>query len=344
MADVFQAIGASEGLPITDVNALKYVELPLVQPEGHDVLVKIKAVSVNPVDVKLRSTLPKGDKVHIYGYDAVGEIVAVGDAVTKFKVGEQVYYAGVMKRAGSDAEYQLVDEAVVALKPATLTDAQAAAMPLTTLTAFELMFEKMGLKPVADAHDGETLLVINGAGGVGSVMIQLGKWLGMTVIATASRPETVAWVEQMGADFVVNHREDYVTAVNELGFEFVDYIAILHSTERHFPSAAKLIAPFGHIGAIVEASEPLPMSLIKNKSASFDWEFMFAKGNYDYQLTSQGEYLSEIARLLDDGVLVSTVAKEFDGISLTNLRAAHALVEADQMIGKVVINGPFIYE
>ncbi|QBO36869.1 zinc-binding alcohol dehydrogenase family protein [Periweissella cryptocerci] len=342
MSDVFRAIGAYEGLPIADTNALQYVELPLVQPEGHDILVKVKAVSVNPVDAKLRSTLPKSEKAHIYGYDAVGEVVAVGEAVTKFIVGEQVFYAGVMKRAGSDAEYQLVDEAVVAIKPETLTNAEAAAMPLTSLTAFELMFEKMGMTPAADAHDGETLLVINGAGGVGSVMIQLAKWLGMTVIATASRPETVAWVEKMGADFVVNHREDYVAALSELGFDAVDYIALLHSTERHFPNAAKLIAPFGHIGAIVEAVDPLPMSLIKNKSVSFDWEFMFAKGNYDYQLTSQGEYLAEIARLLDDGILVSTLTKELDAISLANLRTAHAQVEADKMIGKIVLSGQFV--
>ncbi|CAH0419308.1 zinc-binding alcohol dehydrogenase family protein [Periweissella ghanensis] len=333
-------IGAYEGLPIEDSRSLEYIELPMSEPVGHDVLVKIKAVSVNPVDTKLRQTLVKTTMPKIFGYDAVGEVVAVGQDVTKFKTGDRVFYAGDATRDGSNATYQIVREEIMALAPTTLSDAQAAAMPLTALTAYELLFEKLHLIPQPDAHDGETIFVINGAGGVGAVLIQLAKWIGMTVIATASRPETQAFVEKMGADYVVNHRGDYVSTVQALGFETVDNAVILNATAMHFTKVAELIAPFGQIGAIAASDELLPMNLLKNKSVSFNWEFMFAKTQYDYQIESQGEYLQQIAELLDTKVIQTTLTKELAGITLANLKLAHQMLEAGQMIGKLVLTEP----
>lgn len=334
------AIGAYQGLPINEEHSLEYIELPVPNPVGHDVLVKIKAISVNPIDTKLRQSLVSSTTPKIFGYDAVAEVVALGADVTKFKVGDRVYYAGDATRAGSNATYQLVREEVMALAPTTLSDEEAAAMPLTSLTAYELLFEKLHLTPQADAHDGETILVINGAGGVGSVLIQLAKWIGMTVIATASRPETKAFVEKMGADYVVNHRDDYVNEVQELGFETVDNAVILNATAMHFANVATLIAPFGQIGAIAASAELLPMNLIKNKSVSFSWEFMFAKTQYDFQTESQGEYLQQIAQLIDAKIIQTTLTKKLTGINLANLKLAHQLVEEGAMIGKLVITGP----
>ncbi|MCM0598804.1 zinc-binding alcohol dehydrogenase family protein [Periweissella fabalis] len=333
-------IGAYQGLPIENESSFEYVKLPIVTPTGHDVLVKISAVSVNPVDTKLRMGLAKTATPKVFGYDAVGEVIAIGSEVTKFKPGNRVFYAGDATRAGSNATYQLVREEIMALAPVTLSDAQAAAMPLTALTAYELLFEKLHLRPEADAHDGETLLVVNGAGGVGSVLIQLAKWIGMTVIATASRPETKAFVAKMGADYIVNHREDYVTTVHELGFETVDNAVILNATDMHFKKVATLIAPFGQIGAIAASEALLPMNLLKNKSASFNWEFMFAKTQYNFQIESQGEYLQQIAELLNTSIIHSTLTKTLKGLTLANLKLAHQIIENGEMIGKLVITGP----
>lgn len=339
MKNEYLAIGAYGAHAIEDEKSLEYINEPLVMPTGHDLLVKIKAISVNPIDTKLRQTLVTNTDGKIFGYDAVAEVVALGDEVMKFNIGDRVFYAGDATRAGSNAEYQLIREEIVALAPKTLSDAEA--MPLTMLTAYELLFEKLGLTPIADAHDGETILVINGSGGVGSSLIQLAKWIGMTVIATASRPETLNFVEKMGADYIVNHHEDYVKQVKELGFQIVDNIVILNTTELHFEKAADLIAPFGHIGAIAASTELLPMNLLKNKSVSFDWEFIFAKTQNNFQIESQGEYLQIIAALLDQNILHTTLTKTLTGINLVNLKKAHQIIEKGSMIGKLVLVTPF---
>ncbi|MHA3067211.1 zinc-binding alcohol dehydrogenase family protein [Lacticaseibacillus saniviri] len=341
MTETMKAVGFYQGLPLSDPKALRDLELAKPRAQGRDILVAVKATSVNPVDTKIRQTTPLQEAAKVIGWDAVGTVAEVGDEVTKFKVGDRVYYAGAVNRSGSDEEFQLVDERLVSLAPQKLSDEQAAAMPLTSLTAYELLFDKLHLIPEANAEYGKTLLIINGAGGVGSILIQLAKWIGMTVIASASRPETIAQVKAMGADFVVNHRENYVDQVHDLGFDYVPYIILLHSTERHFDRAAELIAPFGHIASIVESTEDLPMSKIKNKSASFDWEFMFAKANYQYHIETQGQALQLMAELFDAGVLKSTLSKTYHGISADTIRQAHADVEADRMIGKVVVSGGF---
>ncbi|GKT03286.1 zinc-binding alcohol dehydrogenase family protein [Furfurilactobacillus sp. WILCCON 0119] len=305
----------------------------------HDVVVAVTAVSVNPVDTKLRQNLTAAK---ILGYDAVGTVIHAGALVDNVAVGDRVYYAGTTGRDGSNAEQQVVDARIVAKAPATLTDAAAAALPLTSLTASEVLFEKMGFTNAVNANRGQELLIINGAGGVGSMAIQLAKWAGLTVTATASRPETIAWVKQLGADRVFNHRENLVEQAHAENIDGFDGILILHSTDQYFEQAAQLVKAFGHVASIVENQGPLPLGLLKNKAASFDWEYMFAKTDYQQDLASQGRELAQIATLVDAGALQSTLTKTIaDGINAASLRAAHQLVEANKMTGKVVVTGPF---
>ncbi|GEK27824.1 zinc-binding alcohol dehydrogenase family protein [Furfurilactobacillus siliginis] len=306
-----------------------------------DVVVNVVAVSVNPVDTKLRQNVtdPAGK---VFGYDAVGTIAQVGQDVTDFKVGDRVFYAGTTKRDGANAEQQVVDARLIAKAPATLSDAEAAAMPLTSLSAGEVLFEKMGFLFGEGANEGRELLIVNGAGGVGSMAIQLAKWAGLTVTATASRPETIAWVKQLGADRVFNHREDLIAQAKAAAVDAFDGILILHSTDQYFAAAAQLVTAFGHVASIVENVSPLPMGLLKNKAASFDWEYMFAKSDYAVDMAGQGVLLADIAKLVDAGVIKTTLTKTLaDGINADSLRAAHQLVEANKMIGKVVVTGPF---
>lgn len=336
--ETYNVIGTYGG---TNNNMLEYGQRVLVKPTGQDVLVKIKAISVNPIDTKLRQALPKQNTLKVFGYDAVGEIIEMGPAVVGFEIGDNIFYAGTIRRDGSNGEYQLINAKLVAKKPNTLTLAQSVAMPLTSLTAYELLFEKLGLIPRANAHKGQTLLIINGAGGVGAIATQLGKWIGMTVISTAGNETSRDFCFAMGADFVVNHYQNYQRKVTELGFNNVDYVIVLNALEQHFRSAAALIAPFGHIGSIIATPKDLPLTLLKNKSASFDWEYMFAKTDYNYQIDSQGKYLNTIAKLLDEKILKTTVKIELKGINLHNLNKAHAMIENGHIIGKIVLVGKF---
>ncbi len=336
-----KAVGYYKGLPITDSASFQDVLVEKPQPQANDLLVKVLAVSVNPVDTKIRQSTPEQTQVKIIGYDAVAEVVALGTAVKDYQVGQRVYYAGTTQRPGSDAEFQLIDARLVALAPEKLTVNQAAALPLTALTAYELLFEKMGLIPVKNANNGKSLLVINGAGGVGSLAIQLAKWAGLTVIATAS-PKNHAWLKELGADYAVDYHQDLRQQITTLGFDLLDNIVILHSTARYFDLAADLIGPFGHVGSIVGSTERLALAKLKNKSASFDWEYMFAKTDYDYQVASQGAILKQIAKLLDQGVLRTTLTQTITaGINATTMKKAHAIVEANAMVGKLVVTGPF---
>ncbi|HAT54620.1 MAG TPA: alcohol dehydrogenase [Lactobacillus sp.] len=309
---------------------------------AHDLRVAIKAVSVNPVDTKLRQSLTTQTIGKILGYDAVGQVLEIGSQVTDFKVGDRVYYAGTTGRDGANAAEQAVDSRLVAHAPKSLTDTQAAALPLTALTAGEVLFTKMGFDMAANGNAGQQLLIINGAGGVGSIAIQLARWSGLTVTATASRQETRAWVAKMGAHHIINHREALLPQVQGLGVDYFDGILILHSTDHYFETAAKLVKPFGHVASIVENQQPLPMGLLKNKAASFDWEYMFAKSDYQVDLASQGQLLERISQLVDEHAIETTLTTTIDsGINADNLRAAHRLVEENKMVGKVVVTGPF---
>ena len=322
---------ANENEPLAVMN------IPVPELDEKDVLVKVAAVAVNPVDAKQRGAAVASNATRVLGFDAVGEVVAVGEKATKFKTGDRIFYAGQLGRVGSNATFQAVNEDLAALAPEKMSDAEAAALPLTFLTAYELLADKFGLDVAENAASGKALLIINGAGGVGSIMIQLAKWMGMTVIASASREETVAWVKSLGADHVVNHRDDYVAEMHMLGFDTVPYIAILHAPEPHFEQAAELIGAFGHIGAIVESVDPMPVGLIKNKTASLDWEFMFAKANYKVDMASQGDALALAARLADKGSLRSTLTETLTSMTAENVLAAQEKVSAGAVNGKLAI-------
>lgn len=315
------------------------IDKDIAQPNltDHDVLVKVSATAMNPVDIKQLEGAQATQQERVLGFDAVGEIVSVGGAVVNYQIGDRVFFAGELGRTGANAEFEAVCEDLIAKAPTTLSDIEAAALPLTFLTAYEMLADKFGIQMAADSAHGKTLLIINGAGGVGSIMIQLAKWLGMTVIATASRDETIAWVKDMGADEVVNHRADYVQTVKDLGYHDIPYIAVLHSLDQHFEKAADLVGTFGHIGAIVQSTIPLPVGLIKNKAASLDWEFMFAKTNAGQNIASQGAALALLAKLVDDGFVKSTVTQTLDGLSAHTIMRAQKEVAPGNMLGKLVI-------
>lgn len=336
-----KAIGAKTALDITDEQSLVDLSLDKPTPTGRQVLVAVKAVSVNPVDTKLRTTVTAETAPKILGYDAVGTVAEIGPDVEKFKVGDRLYYAGSTQVAGSDEEFQLVDERLASTAPKSLSDAEAAAMPLTTLTAYELLFEKMHFVPKGNQNQNKTLLIINGSGGVGSVLSQLAHWAGLTVLATSS-PANFDWLKRHGVDHPLDYHDDLLEQIHYLGYQQLDAIAILYAPEAYFEVASDLVKPFGHIGSIVGSTVDLPLYLIKNKAASFDWEYMFAKSDANYRVHTQGKILQLASRLLDQGVLESTLTTNIDtGINAANLRKAHQLVEAGHTLGKLVVSGPF---
>ncbi|QQX86401.1 zinc-binding alcohol dehydrogenase family protein [Cupriavidus necator] len=336
-----KAIGLTQYLPITDPRSLQDVEIDKPSPGGRDLLVKVEAVSVNPVDTKVRAPKAQVEPTpRVLGWDAAGTVTAVGPEVTLFKVGDPVYYAGSITRSGANAEFHLVDERIVGHKPASLDFANAAALPLTAITAWEALFDRLGISPKGD-HAGRSVLIIGGAGGVGSIGIQLAKVLaGLTVIATASRPESQAWCRRLGADHTVDHRGDLPAQLKTLGFAEVDYILCFNDTDGHFPAMAGLIAPQGKICTIVENARPLPVELLKNKSATFVWEFMFTRAMFSTpDMVAQHRLLNEVARLVDAGRLQTTLGENLGRINAENLRRAHAMLEGGRTIGKLVLEG-----
>lgn len=332
-----KAIGFSEHLDIKNPKSLFEFETPKPTPKGHDLLVKVNAVSVNPVDVGVRrSGHGKLSKPKIIGWDACGIVEKVGSQVSLFSPGDRVYYAGSFKRSGSNSEYQLVDERIVGNTPKSLTDAQAAAMPLTSLTAYEALFEQLSLSQDKTSNEGKTILIINGAGGVGSVATQLASNAGLTVIATASRPESINWVKSHGATDVVNHRKNLVNEVHKLGYKYVDYILELKNIDSHWKEMCELIKPEGAIASITENRRPINLRLLTPKKAIFAWEWMYTKSYYHTpDMQSQHEILNKIATLIDNSELQCTLTQSLSPINANNLREAHSLVENGHMIGKV---------
>ncbi|KRM57088.1 zinc-binding alcohol dehydrogenase family protein [Secundilactobacillus malefermentans] len=341
MTKMMKAVGFYEGLPVSDSKAFEDVQLEKPVATGKDLLVKVQSVSVNPVDTKTREATPKQATPKVIGFDAVGEVVGLGESVTKFKASDQVYYAGSIIRSGSNSEFQLVDERLVAAAPKKLTVNEAAAMPLVSLTAYELLFEKMGYTFGEGANTGKTILIINGAGGVGSIMTQLAKWSGLTVIATSSHGK-FDWLRENGTDFPIDYRDDLVQSVSKLPVGLISGIAILHVPQPYLEAASELIAPFGHVATIVGANVELPVDVLKDKAASFDWEFMFAKSKYHFNEASQGQILADMASLFDSGKLHSTMTEIIaNGINAKVMREAHKKVESGHMSGKLVVAGPF---
>lgn len=334
-----RAIGFKESLPISEPNSFIEFETETPSPTGHDIRVKIAAISVNPVDFKIRQTAAADtplDTPKIIGWDAVGTVEAIGDQVSKFKVGDEVYYAGDLTRSGSNAEYQLVDERIVGAKPKTLSLAEAAAIPLTALTAWESLFDRIKIDPTKDK--GKSILILAGAGGVGSIAIQLAKKVAnLTVIATASRPETQDWCSSMGADHVVNHYQ-LKEEMERIGIQEVDYILDFVDLNGYWETAIDLLKPQGHIVSITGSSEPLNLALLKPKSISLSFEFMYTRSMFQTEdIERQHEILNEIGRLFDNGSLKSTLTTTIEGFTVDNLKKAHEMQESGKTIGKTVI-------
>ena len=335
-----KAVALTRYLPIADPESLVDVTLPDPVPTGHDLLVRVAAVSVNPVDTKQRAPSAKVEaQPRVLGWDAAGTVAAVGPEVRLFKPGDEVYYAGDVTRQGSNSELQLVDERIVARKPRTLDFAQAAAIPLTAITAWECYFDRMKIDP-GGAHRGATLLIIGGAGGVGSIGIQIGRVAGLKVIATASRPETVAWVKELGADHVVDHSQPLRPQIEALGLKFVDYIANFNDTDRYWEQMGDLIRPQGAISLIVGNRGPLAQEGVRGKSATICWELMFTRPRFKTpDMIEQQRLLTRVAELIDGGRIRGTLRETLRPINAANLRAAHAKLESGTMIGKLVVAG-----
>jgi len=335
-----RAIGARQYLPASDPLSLVEFETAKPTPGPLDVLVKISAVGVNPVDTKVRKMIGDGplDAPKILGWDAAGVVEAVGPLVTDFLPGDEIFYAGDVTRPGSNAEYQLVDQRIAAKKPSTFSFAQAAALPLVSITAWELLFERMGIDP--DGRDaGKALLIINGAGGVGSAMIPLARRAGLIVHATASRPETREWCLKLGAHHILNHREPLRPQAEEAGVTEYPFIANLFDTDGYWQITADLLAPLGALGLIVENQHPIQIgNPFRLKSPRIVWEYMFSRSKFQTaDMKRQGEILSIIATLVDTGEIPDLSQRTFDRINPENLREAHAAMESGTAIGKWVL-------
>ena len=333
-----KAIVYSQNLPATDLQSLYDTELPTPTPGENDLLVAVKAVSVNPVDTKIRRNADTQGQQRVLGWDAAGVVVAVGSAVTSFKAGDEVWYAGAIDKPGSNSEFQLVDQRIVSFKPKSLSFTEAAALPLTAITAWELLFDRFEL----NEHNtkGKSLLVIGAAGGVGSVLLQLARQkTQLKVIGTASRAETSEWVKTLGADLVVDHKKPMAAQLKTLGLPEVDYVISLTHTDHHFNDILELIKPQGKL-ALIDDPELIDIRPMKRKSLSLHWELMFTRSLYQTDdMIVQQQLLQQVADMVDAGQLKTTLNSDFGLINAENLRKAHQLIESQQAIGKLVLSG-----
>lgn len=323
-----------------DTSVLEWVETSEPQPGPRDLIVRVKAVSVNPVDVKVRaSTSPENGAPRILGFDAAGIVERVGKDVTLYSPGDDVFYAGVIDRLGTNVTLHAVDERIVGRKPTSLSWTDAAALPLTAITAWELLFDRMQV-PYGAKTAGGTLLIVNGAGGVGSILTQLARRLtGLRVVATASRPETIDWCLKMGAHTVINHHLPLDAEMKRIGIEQADYVAGLTATDGHLNAIAKLIAPQGTL-ALIDDPETLDIVPFKRKAATVVWEFMFTRPLFaTLDMARQGFILNEVAALVDAGVLKTTTTETLGPLTPDTLAKAHRLVENGSSIGKTVLSG-----
>ena len=336
-----KAVGFYRNLPIDDAESLVDVDVAKPAPAVRELLVEVKAISVNPVDYKVRMRPdPNAQLPRILGWDAAGVVREVGSAVQLFKPGDEVYYAGAMQKPGANSEYHVVDERIVGHKPRKLGFAAAAALPLTTLTAWEGMFDRLGISS-SGADRGKSVLLIGGAGGVGSIAIQLAKKLaGLHVIATASRPESSKWVRELGADTVIDHAGDLAAQLQAAGVAAADYVFCLTDATPYFPRFASIIRPQGKLCLIVSMSEPVQLTALMQKNVSIHWEFMFTRSLFQTpDMQRQHEILEEAARLIDSGTLHTTVGQSLGSINAANLRRAHQMLERGRTIGKIVLEG-----
>jgi NADPH:quinone reductase len=335
-----KAVGLTRYLPITDPESLRDMEFSKPEPEGRDLLIRIEAVSVNPIDTKIRGS--KSSDHHelsprVLGWDAAGVVEAIGSQAGFFHPGDEVYYAGSLTRPGTNSEYHLVDERLVAKKPASFDMAQAAAFPLTAITAFEALFTRMGIS-IEGESEGNSILIIGGAGGVGSLAIQMAKIAKLRVIATASRAESHAWCEKMGADEVIDHTKSIPDQLQRSDSPPVEYILNTSSTEQHWPAMCEVINPQGRICCLVDTAEVVNLNDLKRKSVTFSWEFMFTRSLYQTKdMIEQRKLLSQVARWGEAGMIHSTMTETRSPINAANLKLAHAKLESGHMIGKFVL-------
>lgn len=345
-----KAIAYYTPLPIDHADALVDIECPTPSASGRDLLIKVQAISVNPVDTKVRSNAsPEAGQHRILGWDAVGEVIACGDDVTLFKVGDAVWYAGDLTRAGSNAEYQLVDERIVGLKPSSLTDTQAAALPLTSITAWELLFDRLGFTEPdengavnsAASSSKASILIMGAAGGVGSILTQLATTLtDATVIGTASRPESQRWVSELGADHVIDHHQPLMPQLNAIGIDSVSHVISLTHTDQHYNQLVELLAPQGKLALIDDPQEPIDIKKLKQKSISLHWEFMYTRSMFKTEdMQKQHQLLTTLAKLIDEKKIQTTLGEHYGAINAKNLKRAHAYLESQKAVGKIVLEG-----
>ncbi|MGL2989920.1 zinc-binding alcohol dehydrogenase family protein [Acinetobacter nosocomialis] len=333
-----KAVAYQKAGPITSPESLVDIELDTPAAKGHDLLVRVQAISVNPVDTKIRKNISAESGWKVLGWDAVGTVEAIGDKVTQFRVGDVVWYAGALNRQGSNSELQLVDERIVGHKPKILGATEAAALPLTAITAWEMLFDRLQVPKTAPANT--TILVIGGAGGVGSITIQLLKQLtNLTIITTASRPETKEWVEQLGADYVLDHREPLAPQIKQLGLNAPSYVFSTTQTDQHLSDIVELIAPQGHFG-LIDDPEQLDIKPFKSKSVSVHWEFMFTRSMFQTEdMQKQSDLLNEVSKLVDEGKIKTTVTEVLSPINAENLKRVHQQIESGTTKGKIVLQG-----
>ncbi|WP_085695308.1 MULTISPECIES: zinc-binding alcohol dehydrogenase family protein [unclassified Pseudomonas] len=335
-----KAIAYYASLPISDEKSLQDIELPEPVPGPRDLLVEVKAISVNPVDTKVRQNVaPEGGAAKVLGWDVAGTVKAVGSEVTLFKAGDKVFYAGSIARAGGNSELHVVDERIVGHMPTSLGFAEAAALPLTAITAWELLFERLQIREGAQ-DEGQSLLIVGAAGGVGSILTQLASRLtGLTVIGTASRPQTRDWVSALGADHVIDHSQPLSEALKRAGIGHVTHVASLTQTDQHLDQLVEALAPQGKL-ALIDDPKSLDVTKLKRKSLSLHWEFMYTRSLFETaDMLEQHKLLNRVAGLIDDGTLKTTVGEHFGRITAANLRRAHALLESGKAKGKIVLEG-----
>ncbi|MBY0414788.1 MAG: zinc-binding alcohol dehydrogenase family protein [Bdellovibrionales bacterium] len=329
-----KALGHTTPHLIADFSIKEY-DLPKPAQGPLDLLVEVKAVSVNPVDCKVRASRVAPDEKTpiILGWDASGVVVAIGPSVSGFKIGDEVYYSGELLRSGSNAEFQAVDHRIVALKPKRLSFAEAAAMPLTTITAYEALIENRAL----NLSESSTVLIIGGAGGVGSMAIQILKTLTKAkVIATASRQKTVEWCKNLGADYVIDHSNDLKTELKNININEVDVVFSTTHSSDYIPMLNEIIKPFGNF-ILIDDPKELNIAHFKQKSIATSWEFMFTKSMFAHHPEEQGKLLKEIATLVDAGLIKTTLRETYIGMTIENLKKAHETLEASKSFGKIVL-------
>ena len=335
-----KAIGYQRSLPIENEKALQDIELEVPRASGHDLLVEVKAISVNPVDYKVRQRqAPDDGEWKVLGWDAAGVVKAAGDDTSLFKPGDRVWYAGDITRTGSNAEYQLVDERIVGRMPQRLSFAEAAALPLTAITAWEMLFDRLRISTEPTDHP-KTVLVIGAAGGVGSIMVQLLRRLtDVTIVGTASREKSVAWLNELGAHHIIDHHKPLSEGLDAIGISEVDYVISLNNTADHYEEIIKSLAPQGHFGLIDDPAQ-LDAKPLKTKSIALHWELMFTRSMFHTpDMIEQHNLLNEVASLIDEGQLKTTLAHHLGTINAENLRKAHAMLESHQAHGKIVLEG-----